>query len=137
MDKNKLELCVLAPGGSGIGPDYVPKILAVCLVVLCVIKMAQVIYAWRKKPDEHSKFTVDNLPTVCLVLLCLVAYFILWTVFGLFYPATFLAVCGIMLVCAPKEKRWTPKFLAIDVGCSAAFLVLIYVLFTIGMDVRF
>ena len=153
MDKNKLEVGVLIllmalglgyfwsaaqlPEGSGIGPDYVPRILAVCLIILCAVKMAQVVYVWRKHPDEHTKFTVEHLPTVILVLLSLVAYFILWTVFNLFYPATFLAICGIMLICGPKETRWTVKFISIAVACAAAFLLLIYVLFAIGMDVRF
>lgn len=125
------------PEVSGIGPDYAPKMLAVCLIILCCIKSIQLIFSKKHKSTEEERFSIGHLNIVLLVLLCLVVYFVLWSVLDLFYPATFLAICSIMLICAPKEKRWTPKFIGIMLGCAVIFLLMIYLLFSVGMDIRF
>lgn len=113
-----------------IDAGYFPRILAILLIVLCVISF---ISTYR---ESDEKIGYPNLRLILITILLTVIYFILWNLFNIvFYPLTFLFIMSLFILY--KKKPIIDRGLIGILIITLSLTVIIYVVFDLGMSIRF
>ena len=103
-----------------VGPDFWPKIVLFCLIVLSAILTASNVIKWRKSRGEVSH-REEGWKRVLIAVLLAVGYIYLLKPLG-FIVASPLFIIGMMLLIMPKRKKVIPLAVVCIMG-------MIYILF--------
>jgi len=104
-----------------VGPDFWPKIVLICLIVLSAVLTVSNVIKWRKSRDEVSE-REEGWKRVLIVVFLAVAYVYFLKPLG-FIVASPLFIIGMMLIIMPKRKRVIP-FAVLGI------MVMIYIIFS-------
>ena len=104
-----------------VGPDFWPKIVLVCLIILSAVLTVSNVIKWRKSRDEVSE-REEGWKRVLIAVLFAVGYIYFLKPLG-FIVASPLFIIGMMLLIMPKRKKVIPF-------AVAGIMVMIYIIFS-------
>lgn len=121
------------PESGPVGPAYFPQLLAAALILLCAVKLTQIL----RRKNTGEAFSIPGLGRIVFALAVVALYFLSWELFGLFYPATFLALMALLVGFAPKERRRDRRAILVMLAISTGFTLFLYLFFERFMAVQF
>ena len=116
-----------------LGPDFMPTVVGVLILVLSVILLVQAVLELKKNPDKEYEPDKSDYKRVALSLILALLYVFLLKPVG-FIVCTLVYLFGQIYVLAPDTHR-TKKDLILYLIIDVVFTVIVYYLFRFGFKI--